>query len=324
MAHSHHHLHQHHYGDAKTQHQRLQRSQRVFLWALLLTFGFAIVEAVAGWWANSLALISDAGHMSTDSAALGLAWLAQWIARRPPSVKHSFGFGRAEALTAFINGLIMLAVVAWVVIEAFSRLHSPHAVQGQAVTLVAAIGLIINVCVAWMLSRDTSSVNSRAALLHVWGDLLGSVAALIAGLVIQYTGWMPIDPILSLFVSLLILRSTLSVLREAYHFLMEGVPHHIDYEEVGVNLTEVAGVQSVHDLHVWDMTPGEPALIGHIVISELNQWPSVLANIRTMLRERYGIDHITLQPELQSMTEHPETQGVPCLQMGHTHAMKKV
>lgn len=299
-----HSFHNHQHGDAQTRHQRLQRSQRVFLWALLFTLSFAVVEAIAGWLANSLALISDAGHMSTDAAALGLAWLAQWIARRPPSVKHSFGFGRAEALTAFINGLLMLAVIAWIAIEAISRLHTPQAVRGEAVALVAALGLGVNIVVAWMLSRDRSSVNSRAALLHVWGDLLGSIAALLAGVIIKYTNWTPIDPLLSLFVALLILKSTWGVLRDAYHFLMEGVPHHIDYEKVGGSLVEVGGVLSVHDLHVWDMTPGEAALIGHVVINELTQWPTILSDIRAMLRTQYGIDHITLQPELPSM-QHP-------------------
>lgn len=299
-----HQFHAHQHGDAQTRHQRVQHSQRVFLWALLLTLSFALVEAIAGWVANSLALISDAGHMFTDSAALGLAWLAQWIARRPPSVKHSFGFGRAEALTAFINSLAMLAVILWIAIEAIARLRAPEIVRGETVTLVALVGLGVNILVAWMLSRDRSSVNSRAALLHVWGDLLGSIAALCAGLIIKYTGWMPIDPILSLFVALLILRSTWGVLCDAYHFLMEGVPHHIDYEKVGASLVKINGVISVHDLHVWDMTPGEPALIGHLVVGELQAWPLVLAEVRNMLRVQYGIDHITLQPELPSM-QHP-------------------
>jgi cobalt-zinc-cadmium efflux system protein len=247
-----------------------------------------------------LALISDAGHMVTDAASLGLALLAQIIAKRPPSEKHSFGFGRAESLAAFINGLAMLLLVVWIAVEALSRFNAPHDVQGQTVTIVAALGLCINIVVAWVLSKDKKSVNTRAALVHVMGDLLGSVAALIAGLVIQYTGWMQIDPILSLFVCVLVLRSTIEVLKESYHFLMQGVPHHINYVAVGADLRAVSGVLAVHDLHVWEMTPGEPALIGHVEIRDLQDWPETLRRIHLVLREKHQIDHVTLQPEMPS------------------------
>ena len=183
MGHTHSsHLHAHKAGDAQHLHTRSEFSQRVLVWAVILTFSFATIEAAAGWWAQSLALISDAGHMVTDSAALALALLAQYIARRPPSAQHSFGYGRAESLAAFVNGLAMLALVAWIAFEAFSRIREPHQVQGMTVTIVAVIGLIINLIVAWLLSKDQKSVNTRAALVHVMGDLLGSIAALIAGL----------------------------------------------------------------------------------------------------------------------------------------------
>jgi cobalt-zinc-cadmium efflux system protein len=154
--------------------------------------------------------------------------------------------------------------------------------------------------VAWVLSKDKKSVNTKAALVHVMGDLLGSVAALIAGVVIQYTGWMEIDPLLSLFVCFLVLRSTIDVLKESYHFLMEGVPHHIDYVMVGQDLAKVPGVLAVHDLHVWEMTPGHPALIGHVEVRDLQDWPMTLERINKMLREKHEIDHVTLQPEMPS------------------------
>jgi cobalt-zinc-cadmium efflux system protein len=291
------HLHAHHAGDARHAHYAEERSQTALAWALGLTLCFAMVEVVAGFMSNSLALISDAGHMVTDAAALGLALLAQKIAKRPPSAKHSFGFGRAEALAAFVNGLVMLAVVGWIVIEAARRFARPEPVQGATVFVVAAIGLAINIMVAWVLSRDKDSLNARAALVHVMGDLLGSIAALVAGAVIYLSGWMPIDALLSVFVSLLILKSTLGILRESYHFLMEGVPHHIDYLQIGADLGQVPGVLSVHDLHVWDMSPGQPALIGHLEIGDLGAWPDVLQAVKAMLLSRHGIDHITLQPE---------------------------
>lgn len=291
------HLHAHHAGDARHVHITEGRSKRALAFSLALTLLFAAVEAGTGVIANSLALISDAGHMVTDAASLGLALLAQQIARRPPSARHSFGFGRAEALAAFVNGLAMLVVVGWIVIEAAQRFATPRPVEGGTVFIVAAIGLAINLGVAWLLSRDQASINTRAALVHVMGDVLGSIAAIAAGAVIYLTGWMQIDPILSVLVSLLILKSTIALLRESYHALMEGVPHAIDYLKVGADLARVPGVLSVHDLHVWDMSPGQPALIGHLHIRSMREWPEVLTLVKAMLLEQHGIDHITLQPE---------------------------
>ena len=306
-----HSLHAHKQGDAKHSHSKEVSNQNLLLVALVLTLGFSVVEGAAAYFANSLALISDAGHMVTDAAALGLALFAQIISRRPPSAKHSFGFGRAEALAAFVNCIVILALVAWIMVEAISRFYDPHTVDGLTVTIVAAIGLLMNIVVAWVLSRDKKSVNTRAALVHVIGDLLGSVAALIAGIVIQLTGWMPIDAILSILVSLLILKSTISILKESYHFLMEGVPLHIDYLQVGSDLKNVPGVLGVHDLHVWEMTPSFPALIGHIEIAKITEWPHIMGLINTMLLDKHGIDHVTLQPEVASLADeqsHSEQQ----------------
>ncbi len=291
------HLHAHLDGDASHTHVIEGRSQLALGVALGLTLLFAVIEVITGFISNSLALISDAGHMVTDAAALGLALLAQAIAKRPPSSRHSFGFVRAEALAAFVNSLAMLALVAWIAWEAVQRLLHPEPVQGGVVLVVAAIGASINLLVAWILSRDNQSINTRAALVNVMGDLLGSIAAIASGAIIYFTGWLRVDPILSIFVAMLILRSTSGILRESYHFLMEGVPHEIDYLEVGASLKAIEGVLDVHDLHVWDMSPGHPALIGHLEIASLEQWPTVLAAVRAMLREKHGIDHVTLQPE---------------------------
>jgi cobalt-zinc-cadmium efflux system protein len=319
-------LHAHKKGDARHTHSKQVSNQNLLLIALVLTLGFSGVEGAAAYFANSLALISDAGHMVTDAAALGLALLAQIISRRPPSPKHSFGFGRAEALAAFVNSIVMLALVVWIVFEAISRFYDPHKVDGLTVTVVAAIGLLMNIVVAWVLSRDKKSVNTRAALVHVMGDLLGSVAALIAGVVIQLTGWMPIDAILSILVSLLILKSTISILGESYHFLMEGVPLHIDYLQVGKDLRGVPGVLAVHDLHVWEMTPSFPALIGHIEIAEMQEWPEIMSRINAMLLDKHGIDHVTLQPEVFGGTDEyvpdesaqDEVYSAPVIHQGDT------
>jgi len=319
-------LHAHKKGDARHTHSKQVSNQNLLLIALVLTLGFSGVEGAAAYFANSLALISDAGHMVTDAAALGLALLAQIISRRPPSPKHSFGFGRAEALAAFVNSIVMLALVLWIVFEAISRFYDPHKVDGLTVTVVAAIGLLMNIVVAWVLSRDKKSVNTRAALVHVMGDLLGSVAALIAGVVIQLTGWMPIDAILSILVSLLILKSTISILGESYHFLMEGVPLHIDYLQVGKDLRGVPGVLAVHDLHVWEMTSSFPALIGHIEIAEMQEWPEIMSRINAMLLDKHGIDHVTLQPEVFGGTDEyvpdesaqDEAYSAPVIHQGDT------
>lgn len=297
------HLHEHRAGDAHYKHYTIQRSQLVLAWALALTLGFAVVEVITGFMSNSLALISDAAHMVTDAAALGLALLAQLIAKRPPSARHSFGFGRAEALAAFVNSLVLLLLVGWITYEALSRFSHPEEVHGATVFIVAALGLLINLLLAWLLSRGDSNMNTRAALVNVLGDLLGSVAALVSGAVIYYTGWMQIDPLLSLFVALLILKSTIGVLRESYHFLMGGVPEAINYLNVGADLELIDGVCSVHDLHVWDMSPGQPALIGHVEITELARWPTILHAIKAMLLEKHGIDHITLQAEVAPQSE---------------------
>jgi len=265
--------------------------------ALMLTVIFALVEAAGGWLAGSLALISDAGHMGTDAAALGLALFAQWIARRPPSHRASYGYARAEVLAAFVNALALLGLVAFIAIEAVRRLLVPQPVAGGVLLGVACAGLLGNLIMAWILARAQGSLNIRGALLHVISDLLGSVAAIVAGAVIIVTGWTPIDPILSIAVSLLILRSTWRLLAQSTGVLMEGVPAHLSYDEIGRALARVPGIAAVHDLHVWHMTSERAALSAHVLISEPDDWPRTLASVQRMLAQRFGIDHVTLQPD---------------------------
>ncbi|MDP4030067.1 MAG: cation diffusion facilitator family transporter [Gallionella sp.] len=272
-------------------------SGNILLVATLLTIGFAAVEAGVGLWAGSLALVADAGHMVNDAVALALAAGAAWLARRPPSPRHSYGLGRAEFVAALLNSLSLLALVAWLTISAVERLQTPMPVQGEAVSITAAIGLAINLLVAWLLSRGEKNLNTRAALLHVMGDLLGSVAALLSGLVIAFTGWTPIDPMLSLAIGALILFSSLRLLREALHGIMEGVPLHLSLEEVGRGMAGVPGVISVHDLHVWSVNSEQTMLSAHLLVEDIGNWESILAQSRELLHEHYGIEHVTLQPE---------------------------
>ena len=284
------------------------RERRAFRIALALTASFAVVEVVGGWLAGSLALLSDAGHMVTDVAALSIALIAQRLAQRPPSRRASYGYARAEVLAAFINALIMLALVVWIAVEAVRRLLSPAPVAGVVVIGVAAAGLGVNLACAWLLSRSRS-LNSRAALVHVLGDLAGSVAALVAGAVITATGWMPIDPLLSLFVAVLILRSTWLLLKASTAVLMEGVPAHLSYDEIGRALTRLPGVAAVHDLHVWHMTSDRPALSAHLLIRDPRKWPETLAAAQRVLADRFGIDHVTLQPVWH--TPAPDKRIIP-------------
>ena len=268
-------------------------------WALLITFVFALVEAAGGWWSGSLALLSDAGHMFSDCMALGLTVFASWVAKHPPTRRHSYGLLRAEVIAALLNGLIMLLVILFIVVEAVARLRQPQPVAGATVMAIAAVGLIINIFVALLLSRGERTLNLRAALLHVISDLLGSVSALIAGAVIYFTGWMPVDPILSLVVAGLILFSTLSLFREALHVLMEGVPPELQMDSVGQQMASIEGVRSVHDLHIWTLASGKIALSAHLEVRDLNIWPKILESAQIMLHRQFDIDHVTLQPEIQ-------------------------
>ncbi|MBL1261062.1 MAG: cation transporter [Thiotrichaceae bacterium] len=292
----HHHKHQadHHSGH----HHHHPGSGNALLWALALTLSFAVVEAVGGVISGSLALLGDAGHMLTDAMALGLAAFAAWLTKQPRSARHSYGLVRAEVVAALINGLFMLVIVFTITYHAIDRLLQPQPVAGGMVMVIAAIGLMINIVVAMILHRGEQTLNTRAAYLHVLGDLLGSVAALVAGAVIYFTGWIPIDPLLSLLICTLILYSCVRLLREGLHVIMEGVPLNLDYDQIGSAMTEPAAVDSIHDLHVWTLSSGLVALSAHVVIRDMNEWEAVLGELSVQLDRRFDIQHITLQPEL--------------------------
>ncbi len=286
--------HEHHHG-----HTHDHSASRWLPLALVLTLGFAVVEAVAGWWSGSLALIGDAGHMVTDAMALGLAAIAARLARRPVSARHSFGLPRMEALAALANGAFMFVLVAVLAWQAVVRLAAPRDIAGETVTLVALAGLAVNIAVAFLLTRGEGDMNTRGALLHVLGDLLGSLAALASGLVIQFTGWTPIDPLLTMLIGGLILASTLNLLRQAVHTLLDGVPDNLSLPAVGREMAAVDGVVSVHDLHIWSLDSRNTALSAHVVITGAQRWSDdILPALQTILASRFGIGHVTLQPEL--------------------------
>jgi cobalt-zinc-cadmium efflux system protein len=295
--HPHNHLSAHERGDSHYGHRSPQARGNALAIAVALTFGYALVEVVGGIWSGSLALLADAGHMGTDSAALLFALAANYIARRPVSDRHSFGLARVEVIAAFVNAIAMLAVVGWIFYEAFDRIGTPIPVKGLGVFVIAFVGLTVNVLVAWSLSRDRENVNTRAAFIHVMGDLLGSVAAIAAGVIIYFGGPVVVDPLLSMLVGGLILRSTFGVLRETTLVLMDSVPAGVEYSRVGGTLAQLPGVVSVHDLHVWSMVPGRSALSAHVLVDDIERWPVILHQARYILRRDFEIDHITLQPE---------------------------
>jgi len=294
-----------------------RRASRALMAGLSLTFIFAMVELAGGWWFGSLALISDSGHMISDSAALLIAVIASRISQKPPGVRHSYGFARAEIIAALLNGLLLLGIVIIIVVEAIHRLYQPQPVTGLGVVVVALVGLLVNLAVLRILGGGEHNLNTRAARLHVLGDLIGSVAALTAGTVILVSGWYPIDPLLSFVISGLILVSTVRILRDALHVLMEGVPPGINLTEVGQTLAKVAGVKSVHDLHVWTIASGRIALSAHVDVDTMEDWPVTLERIRSTARSRFAIEHVTIQPELAGGINADREAVIPIVPDAH-------
>jgi cobalt-zinc-cadmium efflux system protein len=274
--------------------------------AAAITIAFAVVEALGGWWSGSLALLSDAGHMLTDGAALVLGALAAWMARRPPSERHSYGLGRAEIIAALVNAAAMLVIIAALSYEAIARLGQPGEINGTAAAVIALAGLIVNIVVMRWLAPHGHDLNMRAARLHVAGDALGSVAALISGGVVALTGWTRADPIASLLICVLIAVSSVRLLRESLHALMEGVPRGLSVESIGGEMASIAGVLSVHDLHVWTLSGSRTALSAHVVVRSMASWDQTRGELQARLREKFGIDHVTLQPEsgVQPLVRH--------------------
>lgn len=278
-------------------HAHRHHGQGHYWLALAVTIGFAAIEAFSGWRAHSLALLGDAGHMATDGFALGIAGLAALVAQRPASERHSYGLGRVEVIAAIFNTLFMLLIVALIVIEALARLRHPAEVQAPLVMLMGALGLAANFLIYKVLEGGEHTLNLRASLLHVLGDVLGSATALSAGAIIYLTGWLAADPLLSLFIGLLILLSSLKLLGDATQVLLEGVPAGLDLAGIGRSMAAVEGVGSVHDLHVWSVSSGEVSLSAHVVIEDMGLWEAVYLGLRSHLHDAYGIEHITLQPE---------------------------
>jgi len=258
-----------------------------------------VAEVIGGLLSGSLALLADAGHMLTDTVSLFLAWIAARMSRKPADTLRSYGYHRVQILAAFSNGVFFILIVGWITYEAVQRILNPVEVIGGIMLVIAGLGLIVNLLAFYILhGAGGKNLNVRAALLHVLGDLLGSVAAITAAVIILGTGWMPIDPILSVFVALLILRSAWMVVKESTHILLEGTPQDIDIEILQTAIIDaIPGVRDVHHVHVWSLTPEHPLLTLHVNVAPDVDSTQVLQRVKQVLQDRFQIHHSTIQVE---------------------------
>lgn len=278
-------------------------------WVLIITALFMIAEVVGGLISGSLALLADSGHMFTDVGALALSLFAMRIAQRPPNSKRTFGYVRLEILAALVNGATLLLIAGVIMIEAWQRLRDPVAIDGTIMLGIATLGLGVNIIGASLLhSHAHDNLNVRGAYLHVLGDLLGSVGAIAAGIIVLTTGWTPADAIISVVIALLILFSAWKLVREATDVLMESVPPHIDMDEVLESLAGIDGLDEIHDVHVWTLTSGFVAISAHGVIDDPTDHSRVLNEVRDLVAS-HGIDHVTFQIEMRRLYQIPTVGG---------------
>jgi cobalt-zinc-cadmium efflux system protein len=298
----HHHDHAEHHHGAE---EALLVPGRRLAWALGLTVSFMFAEIAAGIAAGSLALLSDAGHMATDAGALALALWAQALARRERTGRKTFGFRRAEILAALANGAVLGGTALWVVLEATKRLLHPTPVEGSAMLVVASLGLLVNIAAAWILWRGRGeNLNVRAASAHVVSDAAGSIAAIVASVLILWRGWALADPIVSIVISVLIVVGAWRILRGAIDVLMEAVPAHIDVEELVRAIAITPGVAAVHDLHVWSISEGFPVVTVHVVLAPGYHGTEVARTVAGTIEGRVARAHVTVQPEAPIPPDH--------------------
>ena len=288
MAHPHDHSHAGHSHD--------NANRRALAIVFALTAGFVVVEIVGGLLTGSLALLADAGHMLSDAVSLGVALFAVWLAAKPATPQRSFGYKRAEILAALFNGVTLVAISVWIFYEAYRRLSEPPEILGGPMLAVAVVGLLVNVAGAAILARSGGeSLNVQGALRHVLADIAGSVGAIAASVVIITTGWVYADPLISALIGLLVLGSSWKLLRDSVNVLLEQAPRGLDAEEVGTSMVGVPGVEEVHDLHVWTITSGFPALAAHVLVGRNQDCHACRRDLEKLLANEFGIEHTTLQ-----------------------------
>ena len=319
-GHDHGHDHDHDHSHVPTV---TKDNERKILISFFIIFTFMIVEAVGGVISGSLALLADAGHMLTDAIALGLAYVAFRLGRRAADGQRTFGYARFEVIAGLVNALTLFGIVGFIVYEAIERFQEPQPVLAGSMFVVAIIGMLVNLFVLWYLTRgDSEHVNVKGAVLHVMGDLLGSVGAIVAAVVIWYTGWTPIDPILSVFVSLLILRSAWSLLKNTLHILLEGAPDNAGADKISEHLLKtVPGIQSVNHIHVWSLTSGRVLATLQVQPMEGVYVRSVMKQVEAELKTKFKIEHPTIGIDWDGVAsctlEEPNTAALS--HAGHSH-----
>ncbi|WP_053372494.1 cation diffusion facilitator family transporter [Paenibacillus sp. FJAT-27812] len=298
-SHGHHHGHSHsHHGHHG--HSHAPNNKAGLLIALIITAGIMVLEFVGGLVTNSLALLSDSGHMLSDSAALALSLLAMWFAVRPKSPNRTYGFHRFEILAALLNDVTLFVIAAFIIAEAIKRFGEPPTVASGTMMIIAGIGLLANIASAWFLMRKgdvKDNLNVRSAYLHVLGDALGSVGAIIAGILMSLFSWYIADPIISVVVAILILKSAWGIIKSTVHILMEGTPANVDAGQVEETLLRIDGVKEVHDLHIWTITSGLDALSCHLVVEDNVDCQKVLQEAIQQIAADFHIEHTTFQIE---------------------------
>lgn len=290
--HDHGHSHDHTHG------MRREGNKRSLTIALVITFGIMIAEAVGGWLTNSLALLSDSGHMLSDVGSLALSLIAVWLAAKPASPRKSYGYYRFEILAALFNGLALFAIAVVIIWEAYSRFMEPPVVDSGPMMVIAFIGLVANLVSAWVLLRQgdvKNNINLRSAYLHMISDALGAVGAILAGFFMYQFGWYIADPIISVVVSLMILKGAWSVVRQSVHILMEGTPGKADIAKIAAALAAIEGVVNVHDVHVWTVTSGYEVFSCHMLVRKGINSSRVLAQAVPLMEKQFGIRHTTIQ-----------------------------
>jgi cobalt-zinc-cadmium efflux system protein len=299
--------HEHHDHGHSHVHKANEKNLRRVMVALVLTGTFMVVEVVGGIISGSLALLADAGHMLTDTMALALAAMAFQVSKRPPDGKLTFGYQRFQILAAFVNGISLLAIVGWILFEAINRFLNPNEILGETMLVVAAAGLLVNLISFTVLhTGDQENLNIRGAALHVAGDLLGSVAAIVAALVIIYTGWTLIDPILSVAVAILILKSAWVLVKRSAHILLEGAPEWLDVATMQERVVAgVPGVGEIHHVHIWGLTPQELMLTMHMsIVDGVASQSDVVRDTKKFMKDEYGIGHSTIEVDVDGCSDH--------------------
>lgn len=306
----HHHGHSHANDDEGHHHPVASRKQ--MLWAVILTGSFMLVEVVGGLISGSLALLADAGHMLTDAAALLLAFYAMTLSAKPADSQRTFGYGRLQVLAAYTNGIFLIGLTIWIVWESIQRFYEPNPIQSATMLVVATLGLIVNIVVFKILhSASGSNINVRSAMLHVLGDLLGSVGAIAAALIIWQWGILWVDPLLSIFVSVLILRSAYHVIKDSSHILLEGKPQELDTQQIHNDLMALDGVVDIHHMHLWSISEQEPLMTFHALIKDDYPGDDMIDVMLELLRVKHGLTHATIQVERSNCVEN--TEAVACI-----------